>query len=118
MVMDRLIEEVKEHGSLIIAVDFDNTIYDFHSKGFKFPRVVAVLKEAVEKGHRVVVFTANENHSMIKEHCKSLGLTIEGINTNILPQFTGSKIYYNLLLDDRAGLYEALNYLEYLLEKE
>ncbi len=29
----RLLEEYKRYGSLVIAFDFDDTVYDFHKKG-------------------------------------------------------------------------------------
>jgi hypothetical protein len=29
---NRLIEEYKTHGSLVVAFDFDDTVYDFHKK--------------------------------------------------------------------------------------
>ena len=33
----RLEEEYKEHGSLFVAFDYDNTVFDYHGKGFTFP---------------------------------------------------------------------------------
>lgn len=53
---------------------------------------------------------------MIQEYCKEIGIKIEGININYLPQFKNSgKIYYNILLDDRAGLETSYNILHKLL---
>lgn len=102
---DRLFKEYLEHKSLIIAVDFDDTIYDFDKKGFEYPRVIDLLKEAVKLNMKVVIYTTNQDHDLITDYCNEIELPIAGINKQLLPQFKDSgKLYYNILLDDRVGL--------------
>ena len=36
----RLYKEYKQYGSLVIAYDFDNTVYDFHQKGNTYWNVI------------------------------------------------------------------------------
>jgi len=100
----RLLDDYEKHGNLIVAVDFDNTIYDFHKEGIEFNDVVQLVKQCNKLNFSVVIFTANTDHKLIEKHCKSLDIEIKGINKNVLDGFTGGKIYYNILLDDRAGL--------------
>ena len=56
-------------------------------------------------GCTLIVFSANEDYTFIKEYCKKSAIPYDAINEN--PPFYQSKspkIYYNALLDDRAGL--------------
>jgi len=116
--VNRLLKEYQEHGKLIVAVDFDGTINDFHNEGYEFPRVRDVLHRCKLHNFTIVVFTANKDHKAIYDRCDELDIEIDGININVLPQFDGAgKIYYNILLDDRAGLGEATYILERVLDK-
>jgi len=85
----RLKKEYEEHGSLIVAVDFDETIYDFHKQGNTYPKVIQLLKRCNTNGFKLVIFTANKDHDLVTEYCKKIGIEIAGININILPQFDG-----------------------------
>ena len=116
----RLIDEwIKYHG-LIIALDFDNTVFDFHGDGQTYNDVISLIKECKQYGCKVVIFAAREkeDYDFIRSHCKSIGIEIDAINENINVNFNTRKIYYNILLDDRAGLpsaYDALlNALNYI----
>jgi hydroxymethylpyrimidine pyrophosphatase-like HAD family hydrolase len=117
--VNRLFNEYKKHEKLIIAVDFDDTLFDFHKKGFTYGKVINLLKECQNLGFYIVIFTGNENELLIREYCKSLGIEISSINENPikLPYGNGRKIYYNILLDDRAGLGQAVEILEMLISK-
>jgi len=121
-VYHRLVREWKEHKSLIVALDFDLTIYDFHKQDLKFDNVIGLVREGVELGFRVVIFTANKDYELILDYCKQIDLDIVGINKNLLPQFDGSgKIFYNIFLDDRAGLsasYKTLRRVVNAIKKE
>jgi len=114
--LERLLEEWEQHGKIIIACDYDDTISPWKLKGFNPQRVIETLKVAKQTGAYIVIFTAcNEaRYPEIFEYCQSQGLTIDGINkTPIdLPYGNDRKIYANIFLDDRAGLNESLNILE------
>jgi len=118
--VNRLYHEYKTHGRLIIALDFDGTIHDFHNEGnLKYDRVVSLIKRCVNLNCQIVIFTCNTNYKNIKTECNKLGIKIDGINYNILPQFDNSekKIFYNILLDDRAGLFAAYDILKSTIDR-
>jgi len=119
--VERLMEMYHKHKKLVICADFDDTLFDFHKKGFTFPAVVSILKQCQSLGFYIVIFTASakERHDFIMEHCKSLGIIPDKINENAFPSPFGNhgKIFYNLLLDDRAALGEAYRILRKTLDK-
>jgi hypothetical protein len=103
---ERLLNECLEHGGLIVAFDFDNTIYDYHKKGDDYSEVIKLLKDCCKLGFTMVLFTAEldeKNIEMKKQYCEELGIKVDYVNES--PVMNGSaKPYYNILLDDRAGL--------------
>ena len=109
----RLLNDYHKHRNLIVAFDFDNTIYDYHQKGGSFDDVVGLLRECSEVGFTMVLFTANESVdklSFCKQYCTQKGIRIDYINES--PVMNTKKPYYNILLDDRAGLQEAYETLK------
>lgn len=119
--VNRLFQEWQKHPRLIIACDFDDTVYDTHDNGFKFDEVISLLKECKKLDFYVVMFTASkvERYPMIREHMTNLGIEIDGINKNVieLPFGNNGKIYANIFLDDRAGLFQAATTLLNLINK-
>ena len=114
---NRLFNEYKKYKALIVAVDYDGTINDFHNEGLEFFNVIDLLKKCNDLNFKIVIYTANNKYDEINSKCKSLGITIEGINKQLLPQFKDrGKIYYNILLDDRAGLYSSYKILKKLVD--
>ena len=115
---DRLLHEYELYKSLIIAVDFDDTIYDFHKKGHTYKNVIDLLKECSRRGFKIIILTDNSNHKLIEMYCNQIGIHIEGINKNVIDKFDDcGKIYYNILLDDRAGLPSAYFLLNKLIKE-
>ena len=115
--MARLYKDYKAHGKLIIAFDFDNTIFDIHGNGDTYPEVTRVLQDARKAGHTLVLFTANEGYrlQMIRVYLNELGLNPDYVNES--PVFKDNrKPYYNILLDDRAGLESAYTQLDEFLQ--
>lgn len=102
----RLLEDYNKHNSLIVAFDFDNTIYDFHKKGFTFPAVVKLIKECISLGFEVFCFTANKDYDLVNKILTELGISCK-INESSVELGSKSKPYFNILLDDRAGLLSA-----------
>ena len=104
----RLVDEYKKYGSLVIAYDFDNCVYDYHSKGHNYTEVIKLIKEAKSINCYMVVFTAEKDLDKVKGYLNGRSIPYDAINEN--PPFFKSdarKIYFNLLLDDRAGLLSA-----------
>ena len=109
----RLEQDYKKHGSIVVAVDFDNTVFDMHKKGFTFPRVVALLKRCKVLGFKIVVFSASpaERYDLINDHMRAIGIEPDGINCDVVKwvdrpelDYSRAKVFYNILLCDRAGL--------------
>ena len=117
----RLKTEYDKHNRLIIAVDFDDTVYDFHGFGREFDAVVDLLKRCKKLGFYVVAFTASDptRYGFIERHFASVGIELDSINKNPidLPYGKFGKIYYNILLDDRAGLYQAYTILDIVVSQ-
>lgn len=117
--IDRLTNEWEQYGKIIIALDFDDTIFpwgfkdDNSSKGFE--EIAYLLKECKKLGCYISIWSAcaPERYDEIKVHCAKLGIEIDSINQNPidLPYGNHRKMYYNILLDDRAGLQDAIDIL-------
>ena len=120
---ERLFKEWQQHGKAVIAVDFDSTIYPWHTIDNKedMDRVISLLQVASNTGAFIVINTCSvpERYEEIQKHCEKLRIPIDGINTNPidLPYGKHGKVYANIYLDDRAGLTEALNILENVMYK-
>jgi hydroxymethylpyrimidine pyrophosphatase-like HAD family hydrolase len=116
----RLLKEWIEHKELIIAVDFDNTIFDYHEQGHDYSDIINVLKRAKKIGAYIIIYTAADSgrYPSIKKYLNENNIPFDNINENKagLPfASSNSKVYYNVLLDDRAGLESAFKSLVYAL---
>ena len=107
-------QEYEQYGSLIIAYDYDNTVYDYHGRGDTFNDVIDLLKACeVEKFHLTVFTSCNDDRfPEIREYLIKNDIPFNAINEtpDFIP-FRGRKVYYNHLLDDRAGLPSAVSIL-------
>ena len=119
-VIERLVTEWKQYNNLVIAYDYDNTVYDYHHKGHRFEDVIQLLRDCKAFGAHLVVFTACEDELFptIKSFLKANQIPFDAINESpdFVPVVGNKKIYYNVLLDDRAGLSSAYNSLKAALE--
>lgn len=119
-----LIDDYKKHGNLIVAFDFDDTIHP-SSPNYPCNLVINLLRVCTQLGFVMICFTArtlNSDMEMIREECKSLGIGCDYINTDadsIKEEYDfehAHKIFYNIFLDDRAGLESAYNILWMFIE--
>lgn len=110
-VVYRLKDYVLQHGKLIVAYDFDDTVYDYHKRGSSYPKVIQLLKRCANLGWYMIVYTGagRERYESIKSYLNDEDIPYHCINQPVLTasQDKGSKIYYNIMLDDKAGLYSA-----------
>jgi hypothetical protein len=117
----RLLKEYHAHPRLIIGVDFDDTVFDFHNEGHTYERIIALLRRCQHIGFYIVLFTASapERHKFMNDYMLGQGIVLDFINKNPIPLPYGhhGKIYYNILLDDRAGLGQAVEALTWLVDK-
>lgn len=113
----RLIADYKLHGTIVVAYDFDNTVFDYHGKGNDYSQAISILKQAKEIGCYMICFTAADNNDFVLEYLSKNNIPCDALNEN--PPFFKSeqrKIYFNILLDDRAGLITAYNDLLTLIK--
>jgi hypothetical protein len=113
-VVARLEREWIEHDGLIIAYDFDNTVFDFHEKGYAFRGVIELLKKCEQFGCKFICFTARGklDYIELENYLIENEIPCDGINIDLVDFTKGRKPYYNILLDDRAGLRSAMQDLE------
>ena len=110
---DRLLEEYKKYGKLVIAYDYDDTIFDFHKKGNTYNDIINLLKRWKDKAV-FICFTASkkERYSEIIKYLTKNEIPFDYLNEGVEGLPNGNKkVYYNVLLDDRAGLCEVYNIL-------
>jgi hypothetical protein len=105
--VERLVRDYRRHGNLFIAFDFDNTIFDYFKTGDTYPKIERILKFLKLKGFKLILFTANQDEKLMNavEYCKERGYEPDFVNES--PVMKTIKPYYNILLDDRAGLNDA-----------
>lgn len=118
--LNKIIKNYEKHGSVVIGVDFDYTIFDLQTHKV-YDDVVSILKRGSRKEIIYCVWTANDDRSLVDNVWKDNGLEYK--HYNFSPIDTGLiKPHFNILLDDSAGLREALElfvkFLDYLDIKE
>ena len=121
--IDRLFDEWVQHGKIIISVDYDSTLYPYHTidNPNDITRTIELVKNCQQTGCFTVIFTASnqDRHEEIFAYCKTIGIHVDSINKNpiTLPYGEQGKIYYNINLCNRSGLNEACMILEQALYK-
>lgn len=114
----RLIEEYNKYKRLIIGFDFDNTIYDYHHNDGNYSEIICVLQMAKKHGFILCLYTTEEDPQKLEpklDWCRQFGITPDYINESPVMS-KAKKPYFNLLLDDRAGLESAYESLFQLLK--
>lgn len=118
--IDVLINDYKEHGNLIIAYDFDDTVRPQYEGGKPCNLIVDLLRLCSQLGFIMICFTCRTKETdieMIKQTCNELGIKLDYINEDcdmIKQEWEfehAHKIFYNVFLDDRAGLRQAYEIL-------
>lgn len=118
--VERLVNEWKAFGKIIIDFDFDNTVFDYHNKGLVFEEVPELLRQAYSIGAYCYCFTCDSpnRHPQIMDYLRKHRIPCDGINVDQrVVTYGGIKPYYNLLLDDRAGLGSATRILAAAIEE-
>lgn len=115
---ERLVKAQDEHERLIIAYDIDDTVRPYKSKSCDMVKDLIRRAETLLNPY-FIVFTANPHKEENIAFLEAEGLPYDAINENadfIGRYGEGLKIYYNLLLDDKAGLKEAYDALDRLCD--
>ncbi len=120
----RLLDEWIKYDKIIIALDFDDTIFPFNTKVSTQEEcniVIDIIKKAQTLGTIITINTASvpERFDFIRQYCKERGLEIASLNINStsLPYGNNGKIYANIYLDDRGGLGQSLEMLQNVMSK-
>lgn len=113
--VDTLLLQYQKHGSLIVAVDFDDTVFDSYNKGRDFTPVHNLISRAKAVGCKIMVFTARNEMEFrhVIEYYNDINIEFDKLNDDIiiLPQGKSRKPYFNILLDDKAGLMQSFEIL-------
>lgn len=115
---DKLLAQYKEHGHLIVAVDFDDTLCPSTDAANNVTkRVRRAIGRCNDLGMVIIVFTCRHIEKEVREYLDSKKLTYDHFNESpVHSEVCGfGKPYYNIFLDDKAGLNEALTTLEEVL---
>lgn len=113
--LERLIEQYKKQDKLIIAYDFDDTVKPMYC--YDCSDVQSTIRKLKQQLNAYfIVFTANSDIEGVKKYLAEYALPYDSINENapFVPYKEG-KVFYNVLLDDKAGLGEVVNTLEQLV---
>ena len=120
LVMSRLIGIHQEHGNLIVATDFDDTVYPYTVEDSDHSEAIDVLQRCSARGWPITVQTCSdpERWPLIVDYLAQRKIKILG--TNISPSGLKfgqpGKAYYNIMLDDRSGLGETIRVLSEFLD--
>ena len=113
--LERLVHQYKKQDKLIVAYDFDDTVRPMYCSDCT--RVQSLLRQLKNIANAYfIVFTSNENIDDIKKYLDKYEIPYDAINENApFISLNKGKIFYNVLLDDKAGLGETVNTLEQLV---
>lgn len=119
---ERLVQEWLEHGKIVLAVDFDDTIFHWrHRDLLDCVHTLELVKWVKTIGAYIMIHTCSDEnrYDEIKKYCLDNGLVIDSINENPIkmPYGNEGKPYYNWQLCDRSGLSYAQDVLEQAAEE-
>lgn len=119
---NRLWAEYNKYKSLIVAVDFDDTLYDFHKDGGTYFQVQQLIRDLKEIGCFIIIWTGNQNTEFVINYLNENNIPFDTINDEapaskkLLGGKFNRKVYANVYIDDRAGLEQVYNDLTKLIE--
>jgi hypothetical protein len=112
----RLVMEWVEHGELVIAYDYDNTVFDYHDEGITFDYMKELLTRCKNIGAKFIVFSCSpkDRHEEMRGYLVKNDFPCDYINESPIKLYNDGtgKLFFNILLDDRAGLRSAFIILD------
>ena len=116
---ERLLAEYKKYDELIVGIDFDNTIKPINPE-HDCEEIISLLQRCSQDPKIVLCLWSicqDEKEIEFKvNYCTERGIKIDYVNTSPFKMGIGSKQFFNVLLDDRAGLESAYCNLKYVLD--
>lgn len=103
-----------EHGSLIIGVDFDDTIFALDPQREVICNSIRKLIKECKVHSEICLYTVASNQDIKYkiELMKLWGIEPNYVNESSVKLGNGAKPFFNILLDDKAGLIESYNLLK------
>lgn len=128
--LENLQKQYSKYNQLIIAYDFDDTVRErnpdkpYEGVVGRHKDVVKLLQRAKEKinNAKFICYTARDHNNpltieYITQFCKENNIPLDTINENIITWYESpSKLFYNIFLDDKAGLETAVYVLENFID--
>jgi len=117
-IIKKLYDLYLEHGSIILGVDFDNTVFPLDPMFIEeCYETVELVKRAVPYS-KICLWTVSDKWSLIYKVAlmEAMGIKADYVNESPVILGDGPKPFFNLLLDDNAGLTEAKSILEGFLQ--
>lgn len=112
---NRLEEYYKKHGKLIILYDFDDTVY---SEKYSCEKVKTLIRSWKDYAYLICYTTrTGKELDFVKEYLDKNNIPYNYINRDYMGNIPkdGSKIYGNVMLDDKCGLNQVYGELNKLL---
>lgn len=113
--LQRLISQYQKQEKLIVAYDFDDTVSPYWCANCtQVQSILRRLRDNIDT--YFIVYTSNDDHDKIKKFLTANDIPFDSINENapFAPTKEG-KLFYNVFLDDKAGLGEVVNTLDQFL---
>lgn len=109
----KLFNSYREHKKIIIGVDFDDTLFPLDDRWEKLCQLVRSELRATGSKATICLYTVADNQSIRYklELMRLWGIPADYVNKSPIKLGNGEKPFFNLLLDDKAGLQESLSLL-------
>jgi len=118
---NRLWVEYNKYNSLIVCVDFDDTLFDFYGTGESYEMVRQLVRDLHSINCYIIIWTGNQNTELVKDFLSENNIPYHSINDEapvskkLLGDKIPRKVYGNVYIDDRGGLHEVYNTLTKLV---
>lgn len=120
--LEKLLDQYKTYGQIILGVDFDFTLFDSsttYEDGEFYEDILSLVLEAQNSGAcTMCLWTASGDIEAVKAMTAKVGIEWDYINESplIWKDTYTRKPHFNLLLDDASGLREAVKLLQLFLK--
>jgi len=114
----KLYDAYLQHGTIILGVDFDNTVFPLDTMFIEeCYETVELVKRAMPYS-TICLWTVADKWSLVYKVAlmEAMGIKAAYVNESFIQLGDGPKPFFNLLLDDSAGLEEAKAILEGFLQ--
>lgn len=116
---ERLLNEYRKYDRLIVGIDFDNTIKPIDPNN-SCDEIVTLLQRCSQDPKITLCLwsiSSNKDEEESKlDYCTKMSIKIDHVGSSPYQIGSGPKQFFNILLDDRAGLESAYYNLKYVLD--